>query len=98
MNMDPETGVVNVGRLDGNAIAGPLSEIFRVDMTTASGECRHCRALSLIADARVELDDSGFIVRCPTCTRTLFTVVRTEERTWVDLEGIVGLSIPAPAG
>jgi len=28
--------------VDGNVLAGPLSELFRFDLTMTSGECRHC--------------------------------------------------------
>jgi hypothetical protein len=27
---------------DGNALAGPLHEVFRVDVTIAVGRCREC--------------------------------------------------------
>jgi len=95
MEVHPETGAIHVGRLDGNAIAGSLSEIFRADMTMASGECRNCGLALLLADAVVELDDAGYIVICPGCSRVLFTVVRSPARTWIDLQGICGLGIPA---
>lgn len=92
------SGGIEIGRVDGNALAGPLSEIFRTDMTDASGECRHCGTLAQLADAIVEMDDAGLIVMCGHCGRTLFTVVRSEARTWIDLQGIAGLAIPRPAG
>ncbi|QBJ89072.1 hypothetical protein D0Z67_01195 [Streptomyces seoulensis] len=31
-------------RLDGNALAGPLSELFAVDLTVATRRCAHCGA------------------------------------------------------
>jgi len=96
VDMDPHTGVVNVGRVDGNALAGPLSEIFRSDMTLASGECRSCGHLMLLADTVVEMDDAGFIVMCSNCKHVLFTVVKSEKRTWIDLQGLAGLGIPSP--
>ena len=83
-----------VTHVDGNALAGPLSEIFRGDMTMASGECRHCHDSTVLARAKVEMDEAGFAVRCCECEHVLFTVVRTPERTWVDLQGIVGLEFP----
>jgi uncharacterized protein YbaR (Trm112 family) len=90
----PQTGVVDVGRLDGNVLAGPLSEIFRTDMTLAVGRCRNCQVEYPLAETTVEMDDAGVIVICPRCRHTLFTVVRTEERVWVDLQGVAGLGIP----
>ena len=85
---------IPVTRYDGNAIAGPLGEIFRADMTMATGECKHCGSAMLLVDTVVEMDDAGFIVICPTCTHTLFTVVRGETRTWIDLNGLAGLGVP----
>jgi hypothetical protein len=89
-----DSRAIPVTRYDGNAIAGPLGDIFRLDMTLATGECTNCGSVMLIADTVVEMDDAGFIVICPACTHTLFTVVRTAERTWIDLHGIAGLGLP----
>lgn len=90
----PFSGPIPVTRVDGNALAGPLSEVFATDMTLATGECRNCTLLMPLADTIVEMDDAGFIVLCPGCGHTLFTVVHTAKRTWVDLQGISGLGIP----
>jgi hypothetical protein len=95
VEMHPQTGEVHVGRLDGNVLAGPLSEIFRSDMTLASGECRNCTLAMLLADTIVEMDDAGYIVMCPGCSHVLFTVVRNDSHSWIDLQGICGLGIPA---
>ena len=35
---------------DGNALAGPLSEVFAVEVTTAVGRCRGCGTSSQLAD------------------------------------------------
>jgi hypothetical protein len=94
MEMHPETGVVKVPRIDGNVLAGPLSEIFRSDMTLAQGSCKSCQHHMLLADTVVEMDDAGFIVMCPSCHHVLFTVVKNESRTWIDLQGLGGLGIP----
>ena len=39
--------------VDGNVLAGPLGELFRFDLTTTSGECRHCHDVSVLARAIV---------------------------------------------
>ncbi|MDQ1572918.1 MAG: hypothetical protein QOH44_477, partial [Actinomycetota bacterium] len=44
-----------MSHLDGNAIAGPLSEIFGADMTMASGRCGGCGDVSPLAMAMVYL-------------------------------------------
>ena len=80
--------------VDGNALAGPLSELFRFDLTTTSGQCRHCGDVSVLARAMVYLDPSGYVVRCCSCDGVLLTVVVTDKRTWLDLSGVAGLQIP----
>jgi Family of unknown function (DUF6510) len=85
---------IPVTRYDGNAIAGPLGEIFRTDMTLATVECKSCGSAMRIPDTVVEMDDAGFIVICASCSHTLFTVVRGETRTWLDLNGVAGLGLP----
>ena len=82
--------------VDGNVLAGPLSELFRFDLTTTSGECRHCGDVTVLARAMVYLDPSGYVVRCCACGGILLAVVIGPERTWVDLSGVAGLQIPRP--
>lgn len=79
--------------LDGNALAGPLGELFRFDLTTTEGECRHCHDSAVLARAVVYPDPSGFVVRCRLCGEVLLTLVRSAERTWLDLSGIAGLRV-----
>ena len=38
---------------DGNALAGPLHDVFRVDPTTAVGRCTSCGRTAPMAEARV---------------------------------------------
>jgi len=80
--------------VDGNALAGPLSELFRFDLTTASGRCQHCGDVTVLARAMVYLDPSGYVVRCCVCDDVLFTLVTGPEHVWLDLSGIAGLQIP----
>lgn len=64
--------------VDGNAIAGQVFEILGVDVTALRGTCAGCGMDACLAEAVVEVDDTAAIVRCRTCTRTLFTVLRTD--------------------
>jgi len=65
--------------VDGNAVAGLLSEVFAGDPTTFIGTCGGCGAVAVFAEAVVEMDDEAAIVRCRSCTHTLFTVLRGGE-------------------
>src|SRR6266852_1609257 len=51
--------------LDGNALAGALSEVFRVDVTSAIGECAHCRRRGPMAETVVYANAPGMVARCP---------------------------------
>lgn len=78
-------------RLDGNALAGPLSDVFGRDMTAVVGRCRNCGDASELARTRVYPDAPGIVVRCPGCTEVLFTLVRARGRTLIGFGTIAGL-------
>ncbi|HKN45778.1 MAG TPA: DUF6510 family protein [Propionibacteriaceae bacterium] len=79
---------------DGNALAGPLSEVFAVEVTTAVGRCRSCGTSSRVATLRVYGPDPGFVGRCPGCEDVLMRVVRTPDALWLDLSGMSALQVP----
>ncbi|WP_378145133.1 DUF6510 family protein [Cnuibacter sp. UC19_7] len=91
--MHPRTGVVDVGRVDGNAAAGPLSELFCFDVTMAVGECGHCGDRSPLAEAAAELDDDGVIVLCRACGHTMFTYVHSAAGRSLQLTGLRSLTV-----
>jgi DNA-directed RNA polymerase subunit RPC12/RpoP len=62
--------------VDGNAVAGMLWDVFGADVTAAVGVCGGCGSAAPFAEAVVELDEAAAIVRCRSCTHTLFTVLR----------------------
>jgi hypothetical protein len=37
------------------------------------------------------------VLRCPGCTGVLLRVVRTPDRTWLDMTGLRSLSVAGPA-
>src|SRR5690606_27127608 len=49
--------------LDGNVLAGALSEIFTADVTTARGRCAGCGRTSPLAQAMVFTDAPGLVAR-----------------------------------
>ena len=68
---------MNAMIVDGNVLAGMLSDLFDSDATMLTGVCAGCGAEALLAEAVVEVDDVAAIVRCRSCTHTLMTVLRT---------------------
>jgi len=80
--------------LDGNVLAGPLREIFAVDVTAAIGRCAGCGRVGAVAELRVYDQAPGLVARCPTCESVVLRLVRGPDRAWLDLRGSVYLQIP----
>ncbi|MEW1951910.1 DUF6510 family protein [Terrabacter sp. NPDC080008] len=81
---------------DGNLMAGPLSELFALDLMTAVVRCRGCGAANEVARLRVYGPQPGLVGRCPGCDDVLLRVVRTRDEIWLDLGGAASLRVPAP--
>jgi len=84
------------GYLDGNALAGPLSEIFAVDVTAAVGQCAGCGRSGSVASLRLYGVAPGRVARCPSCDAVLLRLVQGRDAVWLDLRGMVCLQIPMP--
>lgn len=80
--------------VDGNVLAGPLSEVFSVDMTTATATCASCGDAAPLAVAMVYLKPSTYIVRCHVCGEVLLTVIQSSKSTRIDVSGMASLIIP----
>jgi hypothetical protein len=79
--------------LDGNALAGALSEVFAADMTTAVFTCDGCGHEGAVATLRVWEPAPGAVGRCPNCTDVVLTVVRTPTRLFLRWTGTTRLEI-----
>jgi hypothetical protein len=84
--------------LDGNALAGPLGEIFAVDVTAATGRCASCGLTGPIASLRVYGPEPGLVARCPGCDEVVLRLVRGPDTAWLDLRGAVSLRVTLPGG
>jgi len=85
-------------RYDGNLLAGPLSEVFAVEVTTAVAQCRGCGRTSAVAELAVYGPEPGLVARCPGCTDVLLRLVRAPDAVWVDLGGMASLRVPVADG
>jgi hypothetical protein len=79
-------------RLDGNAIAGTLAELFGGEMTEARGICVGCGAENFVGALHV-YRAAGIVVRCPSCDSVLMRIVEAPGRTWIDLQGVRTLQV-----
>jgi hypothetical protein len=82
-------------RLDGNAVAGLLAEVFRVEMTTAKVTCAGCGAVGAVAELMCYGHEMGAILRCASCDTAVIRVSRTGLRHWLDLRGARVLQLDA---
>ena len=78
-----------MSHVDGNAIGGLLIEVFGREATGESGRCRECGAENYVGALHV-YRAAGVVVRCPSCQAVLVRVVESDERIWVDLDGLLG--------
>lgn len=81
---------------DGNALAGPLAELFAVDVTAATGRCVSCGDTRRVADLRVYGHAQGWVARCPSCEHVILRLVRAPDAAWLDLQGTMSLRVPLP--
>jgi hypothetical protein len=84
-------------RLDGNAAAGMLSELFIPDLTTARAKCAGCGATHTIGALHVYAHGMGMIVRCPGCDTAMMRLARTPTHLWLDATGATSVVIAVPS-
>ena len=80
-------------RLDGNAAAGALGEVFSFEVTTAHYACEGCGRVAHIGEAMAYMTEIGTIVRCPSCDDALIRLAHNRGRRWIDLRGIRYLQV-----
>jgi Family of unknown function (DUF6510) len=84
-------------RLDGNAAAGILSEIFVPDLTAARATCDHCGATRAVGALLVYAHGMGAVMRCSSCDAVVLCVTRTATQVWLDPTGARRIIIDAAA-
>jgi hypothetical protein len=65
--------------LDGNAIAGLLTEVFCAEMTAVERACRSCGTVSAVGEYRA-YRGAGTVLRCPACGALGVRIVAVGER------------------
>lgn len=80
-----------MSHVDGNAIAGLLTEVFDRDMTVATGECTGCGDEGPLATAMVFRNAPGVVVRCRRCSEVLFTIATVDGTPRLHVSGLGAL-------
>ncbi len=84
--------------LDGNALAGPMADLFAIDVTTALVTCTDCGAAKPLAEQAAYVGGPGSVLRCAGCSAVLVRFVQTRDALWLDVRGSASWRIPtAPA-
>jgi hypothetical protein len=90
--------------VDGNALAGVLSQVFRFEPTTARGRCASCGTIAVLAEGMVYGGEQGLVLRCHSCDGVLLVAVPDGEVIRLQLRGIGWLQLepgerddPAPS-
>ena len=72
---------------DGNALAGPLADVFAVEITDTVAVCAGCRRSAMVAALHVYLGGPGVVARCPNCDAVMLRYAVTPHGRWLDLRG-----------
>ena len=81
--------------LDGNSVAGDLSELFARDVTTATICCGGCGSSAEMGAVLVYGGAMGSIFRCINCDTAVVRMVRTPRGFAIDMRGAAHLLVRA---
>ena len=75
-------------RLDGNAAAGMLRELFTIDTTSADATCDGCGKIGPVGALLEYGHGMGVVLRCGGCGSPVMRIVRTDSAIFLDLSGM----------
>ena len=78
-------------RLDGNAAAGLLTQVFCAEPSAAVIVCAGCGATAAIGALPAYSLELGAILRCPQCDTAVLRLGAAGAMMWLDLRGAVSL-------
>ena len=96
--MNETTMGTEAWRLDGNAAAGLLSEMFARDVTIAQATCAGCGATKTVGALYLYAQEMGAVLRCPGCDNVVLRLSRTHTHLWLDASGARSIAIPVAPG
>ena len=82
-------------RLDGNAAAGILRDVFDHELTAARGKCASCGAIAQLGTQHLYMYPlaPGAVLRCSGCDCVLMVFVHAGERQRLGLTGLTWLEV-----
>ncbi len=79
--------------LDGNGVAGLLTEVFGVDVTAVTRSCGSCGAAAPVGAHRA-YRGAGVVLRCPHCEDVAIRIAQLPDRTLVEVRGAWAVELP----
>jgi hypothetical protein len=73
--------------LDANAVAGELTELMGLDVTTFVARCAHCGNRDAMGSLRAWVHGPGIVLRCVICSQVVVRWVRRPDGPRLDLRG-----------
>ncbi len=82
-------------RLDGNAAASVLRDVFVYDITAARGACGSCSAVAQMGSQHLYMRplSPGAVLRCQGCENILMVLVHAGGRYRIGMQGLKWLEI-----
>jgi len=75
-------------RLDGNAAAGMLRDLFSIDTTAAEATCGGCGKVGPVGALFEYGQEMGVVLRCTACGTAVLRLARTDAAMYVDFSGL----------
>ena len=83
--------------LDGNAAAGPLAELFAIELTAIVMTCASCGSAAPMGAHMLYADAPALVLRCPSCGAVVLRYSTARDRLRLDLSGVALLE-GSPSG
>lgn len=80
-------------RLDGNAAAGVLADIFGVEMTVSWTVCASCGDHHAVGRLTAYMHGMGLVLRCPSCGNVQIKIGTVPQSYRIDLRGVRTLEL-----
>ena len=74
--------------LDGNVLAGPISDLFLFEPTTTRCQCLSCSDVATLAQAAVYGPPMGYVARCRSCDSVLLVIIERAGHKTFDMRGL----------
>ncbi len=81
-------------RLDGNALAGVLPELFGADATIVLRTCEGCQGTAALGAHHLYAGGPGAVLRCPLCQQLALRVAELPGRTLLEVVNTVRMERP----